>query len=186
LEFKGVEQTEFTQSMSFIANQNNSGIYLSLAGITRLSTDGIMANLLFSVVPELKGIVNTPISVSKFLANDKNLTNLALPGDVKVYGSVTGIESLNSADAQYEVFPNPFQNELTVTYKIFQPSLTNNEVYNVFGQLISVLVNESQTEGLYSVKWDGNTLDGTKVTSGFYFIKINTNGTIKTTKIQML
>ncbi|MFA6404278.1 MAG: right-handed parallel beta-helix repeat-containing protein [Salinivirgaceae bacterium] len=186
LEFKGVEQTEFTQSMSFIANQNNSGIYLSLAGITRLSTDGIMANLLFSVVPELKGIVNTPISVSKFLANDKNLTNLALPGDVKVYGSVTGIESLNSADAQYEVFPNPFQNELTVTYKIFQPSLTNIEVYNVFGQLISVLVNESQTEGLYSVKWDGNTLDGTKVTSGFYFIKINTNGTIKTTKIQML
>jgi len=42
-------------------------------------------------------------------------------------------------------------------------------VYDMFGQLVAVLVDEGQTAGEKSVVWDGHNGKGENVASGIYF-----------------
>jgi len=184
LTFKGIEQTDLTANMNFVANEIDGKIFISVASIQELEQAGVLANLLFEVAANVEGIVNSTITAEKFLVNDRNLTDLALNGTVKIFGSATGL--LDSQSDNFAAYPNPFSSEIKIAYPVTETGNVSIQVYNTFGQLVSILANSEHAEGLYSVTWNGENMSGNKLKNGFYFIKINNNGNVNTLKVQML
>jgi hypothetical protein len=71
------------------------------------------------------------------------------------------------------VYPNPFQNRVSIDLNIKDPSLTRVEVYNIRGQIVSDLYDRVPGKGVLSLNWDGTDGNGTPVSSGIYLIRIS-------------
>ncbi len=65
-------------------------------------------------------------------------------------------------------FPNPFNPETMIKYQLPQDGQVLLKIYNLLGQVISTLVNEEQSAGYYTVKWDGKDEHGRRIASGVY------------------
>jgi len=70
-------------------------------------------------------------------------------------------------------YPNPFNSQTIIRYVLKQDQLVTLSVYDILGQCVKVLVNETQPSGEYSIPWDGSNANGIQVTSGVYFYIIN-------------
>ena len=70
-------------------------------------------------------------------------------------------------------YPNPFNPSTTVNISLPEYNNLVVSVYDVSGRLITVLVNENQEAGQYSVQWHGKDGAGRQVPTGVYFLKVN-------------
>lgn len=70
--------------------------------------------------------------------------------------------------------PNPFNPMTTVSYELPSESHVRLMIYNVRGELVKTLVDETQTAGHYSLNWDGRDNRGVGVASGVYFLRLST------------
>lgn len=64
-------------------------------------------------------------------------------------------------------YPNPFNPETTINYTLPEESRVSISIYNLLGQKIVDLVNETKSMGTYNVKWNAGSL-----ASGVYFYRI--------------
>jgi hypothetical protein len=64
-------------------------------------------------------------------------------------------------------YPNPFNPVTTISFALPKESRVTLEVFNLLGQRIAVLVNETRSAGYYTQKFDG-----TNTGSGIYFYRI--------------
>jgi choice-of-anchor B domain-containing protein len=78
-------------------------------------------------------------------------------------------------------FPNPFNPATVIGYTLNKNSNVKLRIYDVLGNEVSVLVNEKQKEGNYSVKWNAANYP-----SGIYFYKIESNGYSETKKMTLI
>lgn len=69
-------------------------------------------------------------------------------------------------------YPNPFNPDTRITFVMPQEAKVTLNVYNVVGQLIKTLVDETKSAGQHSVQWNGTNNFGEKTGSGIYFYKI--------------
>ncbi len=73
-------------------------------------------------------------------------------------------------------YPNPFNPETTISFKL-PDDKTDVElsVYNIKGQRVKTLVNDSFDSGTHSIIWNGTDSSSKKVGSGLYFYKLTTD-----------
>lgn len=64
-------------------------------------------------------------------------------------------------------YPNPFNPTTSITYSIEQNVNVKIDVYNIFGQLVSTIINKHHSPGIYTASFDG-----ADYASGIYFYKI--------------
>jgi hypothetical protein len=83
-------------------------------------------------------------------------------------------------------YPNPFNPTTRVDFAIRTKGLVTLKIYNVAGQLVRTLVNETKDPGSYSVTWTGDNDSGKSVASGVYFYKMETKDYSQTRKMVML
>jgi PKD repeat protein len=69
-------------------------------------------------------------------------------------------------------FPNPFNPITTIDFSIPRECHVTLEVYNVLGQTVKMLVNESMSQGYHSVTWDATNDNGNPVPTGVYFYRM--------------
>lgn len=86
----------------------------------------------------------------------------------------------------YHNYPNPFNPATTMRYDLPHASQVRLEVYNVLGQRIATLVDESQEAGQHQVSWNGVDSDGRPVSSGIYFYRLKTDEFVETKKMMLL
>ncbi len=81
----------------------------------------------------------------------------------------------------YQNYPNPFNPATTISYDL--PVRTNVKlaVYNILGQEVAVLVNETQEPGRYNVKFEATDLP-----SGIYFYKIEAGKFVQMKKMVLI
>ncbi|MBC8527107.1 MAG: right-handed parallel beta-helix repeat-containing protein, partial [Candidatus Cloacimonetes bacterium] len=80
-----------------------------------------------------------------------------------------GIPAIPEANILHQNYPNPTKNSTTIQYSLKQNSNVIISIYNIKGQLISTIVNETKPKGEYSVIFNTEALS-----SGVYFYKIQT------------
>jgi len=83
-------------------------------------------------------------------------------------------------------FPNPFNAETIIRYKIPKYSFVSLKIYNILGIEVKTLVNEPKQPGNYYVKWDGKNDASIDLPSGIYFYEIKTKEFHKIKKMILL
>lgn len=73
-------------------------------------------------------------------------------------------------------FPNPFNPNTTIAYKIDANSQVNLTVYDILGKRVKTLVDIRQASGQYQLNWDGTNHLGESVPSGTYFYRLTVSG----------
>ncbi len=84
------------------------------------------------------------------------------------------------------VYPNPFNPETNIDFSIKSTGNVTLEVYNLKGQRVKTLIDNSVEAGEHSVIWHGDTDSGKSAATGVYFIKLRTNEYQKTKKVMMI
>jgi hypothetical protein len=92
-------------------------------------------------------------------------------------------ESLPDIFELAQNYPNPFNPSTKVSYQLPVTTEVNLSIYNILGQKVSTLVSNMQEAGYYQLEWDGlNQLDQ-QVSSGIYFLHLQTKQFTKTIKM---
>ncbi|MEO0184740.1 MAG: S8 family peptidase [candidate division WOR-3 bacterium] len=71
--------------------------------------------------------------------------------------------------------PNPAYRSINIFYTIDVKSKVSLKVYNVAGQLVRTIINETKSPGVYTAKWLGDDELGRDVSSGVYFFSLEIN-----------
>jgi len=66
-------------------------------------------------------------------------------------------------------FPNPFNPKTTITYSLPEQTHVKLEIYNMQGQLMTILENGTRSAGVHTAQWDAS-----HVPTGIYLYKIST------------
>ena len=80
-------------------------------------------------------------------------------------------------------YPNPFNPETTISFSIPASGQTSVKIYNLKGQLVRTLVNETMNAGYQKVVWNGTDDNQKSVASGIYFYRVNNAGKTITRKM---
>ena len=78
-------------------------------------------------------------------------------------------------------YPNPFDIKTTIKFTLGVRSNVRIDIYNIKGQLVKTLIDESKPVGYYSIDWNAKNMG-----SGIYFYKLTTKGKIFIKKMILL
>ena len=86
----------------------------------------------------------------------------------------------------YSFAPNPFDSGTKIFYGIPSKSPVLMQVYNIKGQKIRTLLNETKDSGNYDLFWDGRDEKGNLLANGNYILRLFASGSSWTKKITIL
>jgi hypothetical protein len=173
--------TTLTNNDFYIAKYNSSGNSLWAKGSTyntALAASNSIAT--FKNRPVIAGdlVAGTGPPIAVF-DNDTIISNgsldvfLARVGQPCNEADPTGIDLLNETDAGFEVYPNPFSQELNIHSNVKTRSLDLG-IYNTQGQL--VLFNQ-----VHNV--ESFTIDTGHLPAGIYFVNVKSGDTVQSLKM---
>lgn len=83
--------------------------------------------------------------------------------------------------ALFQNYPNPFNPMTSISYQIPQTVNVKLGIYDVKGQLVEVLVNETQIAGNHEIQWNANIYP-----SGVYFYKLEAGSFVSNKKMILI
>ena len=88
-------------------------------------------------------------------------------------------------------YPNPFNPETWIPFKLAQDSTVTARIYDVTGKQIRVIELGYMPAGNYvesnrAIYWDGRSEDGVQVSSGSYFYQLQADAYTETKKMVIL
>ncbi|MBN2090772.1 N-acetylmuramoyl-L-alanine amidase [candidate division KSB1 bacterium] len=100
---------------------------------------------------------------------------------------IIGIPLQNLNDfVLYQNFPNPFNNQTVITYRLNKPpDKIDLVIFNSLGQKIRIFQNLATSPGVHHVRWDGFDDRGQAVAAGIYFCEFRADGRFETRKISL-
>jgi photosystem II stability/assembly factor-like uncharacterized protein len=165
----------------------HNGVFLSKDNGENWSAinDGLANLTIYSLFVNSEGTSTTKIFAGTY-SNVYHRSISDLITDVK--------KENNNFPASYSLkqnYPNPFNPTTSISYQLASPSTSRSglqayshvtiKVYDLLGREIATLVNEIKPAGNYSVKFDGS-----KLTSGIYFYRMESGTYSQTKKLLLL
>jgi hypothetical protein len=150
----------------FLAREVGTGRVLIadvIAGSGTASGDGDLANLIFRPIRSDVGAVKVDLAQV-----------LDRAGGVNTLSAMSHPTPLTYTLSQN--YPNPFNPETQIAYNLAEAGRVRLTVYNLLGQRVRSLVNETQDAGSYEVRWDGRDEASRIQTSGVYLYRLEANG----------
>jgi hypothetical protein len=83
-------------------------------------------------------------------------------------------------------YPNPFNPSTAIEFELARRNHVRLEVFNLLGQSVRVLVDESRSAGLQRVEWDGTGDTGQRLATGVYFYRLQVGDNMASKKMLML
>jgi hypothetical protein len=192
--FSLVPLTQPVAVQFFTGDPDSGGVpIIGNGGVTRLMTVGTIAarsyqnlQMTWTVPARLSGItriygVIDPDNSLNEIHKDNNrgfseLTVLGLTGVTR-----EASPGLPGTFELYQNYPNPFNPGTIIQYNLPHSSQVSLKVYNLLGQEVRTLVNESKPAGAYTVHFNG---DG--IASGVYFYRLRAGSYVQTKKFLLL
>lgn len=88
--------------------------------------------------------------------------------------SATKPGNMPTTFALHQNYPNPFNPRTSIVFELGAHSHVKLAVYDLLGREVAVLVDTDRPAGSYTATWDGRTSEGSPVTSGVYFYRLET------------
>ncbi|NOZ08052.1 MAG: T9SS type A sorting domain-containing protein [FCB group bacterium] len=166
------------------ADGDLAGIQLQVRGAFELSPENLPAGWNLEYSPQVILLYSVqPAS---------GVTSLRLPytGDVEIVSSIVadwyghGIQAetaLQPGRISLAAYPNPFNPQTNITYRLTSEGPVTISVYDLRGRLIQTLLRGNGTEGAHSVVWNA-----AGEASGTYLVKISTDTETAVQKIMLL
>jgi hypothetical protein len=85
-----------------------------------------------------------------------------------------------------ENYPNPFNPETEISFSLPERTQVSLIVYNILGERVKTLVNETMNAGTHSVCWNSRDEAGNSVASGIYFYRLKTQSFDQTRKMVLM
>ena len=83
-------------------------------------------------------------------------------------------------------YPNPFNAQTTLRYRLNATGPVKLDVYSLSGQKVRTLVQQTQEAGVYNIAWNGQDADGRSVASGVYLACLKGAGAMQVQKMLLL
>ena len=87
--------------------------------------------------------------------------------------------------AMYQNYPNPFNPITSIKYDLPTDAHTVMEIFDIMGKHVKTLVDENQTAGFKTIKWNATNSNGNNVAAGMYIYQIR-SGLFNQTKKMIL
>jgi len=102
-------------------------------------------------------------------------------------GVIPGFCGVGEAEIEFKEFvmnnfPNPLKVNTLITYNLKNnASNVTINVYDVIGQKVKTIVNESQKAGVHKINWNGDSNSGSLLKNGLYFYSLEIDGKVQRT-----
>ena len=83
-------------------------------------------------------------------------------------------------------YPNPFNPSTTIEFTVARAGLAQLDIYNIAGQKVRTLLNDTMTAGTHSLVWNGRDDYGRALSSGVYFSRITLSGQSATKRMLLM
>ena len=136
--------------------------------------------------------LNNPTSTKQNVSNEVVVlasTAEDVHGVLWIAGSpATGIAelTLNVGFDLAQNRPNPFNPTTTISFEVLERTHVNLSVFDALGRRILTLIDSPRGPGVSEVVWDGTDANGTQVSSGVYFYRLQTAKNARTKKMLLL
>ena len=118
----------------------------------------------------------------QYVGNDGDLVGI---DNVELSYGTVGVEKYNSEIptefALNQNYPNPFNPSTIISYALPKQGLVTINIYNILGQKVSTLVNETQNAGNYQFNFDASNLS-----TGTYIYQIRTGSFVQSKKMLLI
>ncbi|MFC1562573.1 two-component regulator propeller domain-containing protein [candidate division KSB1 bacterium] len=172
LKYIGYELSEFMKDFIVETDKKDDGILsVAMAGIEGISES---AELIFLKFEKMDDVVEDIRLVSALLNES----------DVEAISNVN--KNLPNKFELYQNYPNPFNPKTKIDYQILKESKVVLKIYNILGQEVKTLINETKPAGSYSIIWDSRNDSGIELPSGIYFYRIIAGDFVRTMKLVII
>ncbi len=120
--------------------------------------------------------------------NDISNSSPVITADL-IVGIVAGVDDDAVVPASFALhgnYPNPFNPSTTIAFSLEATAAVRLTIYNLVGQEIRSLVNESRAAGEYQVEWDGKDQQGESVGSGMYLASLEVDSSQQAVKMLLI
>ncbi|MDE2800954.1 MAG: T9SS type A sorting domain-containing protein [Gemmatimonadota bacterium] len=124
--------------------------------------------------------------------NQRQVLELTLSGGMKIVRVEPLTASKPVAETEAAIsglapnFPNPFNSATLITYHLSSPGPVQLVIYNVLGQPVRTLVDQSQAAGSYQIRWDVLDQRGVSLSTGIYIARLSYPGGVQTQRLLYL
>ena len=117
-------------------------------------------------------------------AADMRAGDFKMPVMIKLPSEDNDVEDIVSTLTAY---PNPFNPQTTISFSTTESTdITELIIYNIKGQIVRTLINDILPSGKHSVIWNGFDNNNHSVSSGVYFIRLQTGKEIVNDKVILM
>ncbi|MBA4312997.1 MAG: hypothetical protein C0417_10245 [Chlorobiaceae bacterium] len=177
------KEIKLASGVSSLLMQNksaNGSINIAMASNKLIDADEDLLFITFDIAGNVRGVVKSQITFTKLLINEVDLSSSAINRDLTINGKPTEF----ALDQNY---PNPFNPTTNIRYQIPEDaSHITLRVYNSIGELVSTLVNGTQSAGEYQIEWNGTNDFGVPVANGMYIYRITATGNKNFTSVKKM
>lgn len=92
-----------------------------------------------------------------------------------------GVDDNTQKDFSFINYPNPTSGKTTLRYNIDKSENVNITVYNIYGNVVSIVANETQQAGMHNIVFDASNL-----ARGVYFCKLSAGQKAETIKLTLI
>jgi hypothetical protein len=80
-------------------------------------------------------------------------------------------------------YPNPFNPSTVISFSLPEYAQVSLLVYDVKGKVVSTLVSDALSPGVYNYNWNGKNIDGQNLSSGIFFYILETDSYLQKRKM---
>lgn len=157
----------------------NTILIAGSSGVIKKSTDG---GLSFTTVPFIsKGDIQCMSFVNSMTGWVMGSGGMIIKTNDILTGNISNQTVTPTEYLLHQNYPNPFNPTTKISFEIPKSGLISLKVFDLTGREIATLINEFKTLGKYSVDFNG-----TNLSSGVYFYKLEANGISEVKKMLLL
>lgn len=171
-----------------------SQLTINVGDIVRWTNDGGLHNVVADDNSFTSGAASTSIWVYEHTFNSPGFNpyycsihggqgGVGMSGVITVQ-STTNIENEKGTVKEFKLFqnyPNPFNPSTTISWQSPVSGHLTLKVYDILGNKVATLVDENKPAGSYEINFDGS-----KLTSGLYFYKLQVNQYVSVRKMLII